>query len=293
MANNKNLEFTGERLVTEIQEYWSLEHLHRYALSLEYAKDKVVLDIASGEGYGSFLLSKVAEKVTGIDISEEAILHAKSKYLAENLYFIVGSVIAIPVPDKSIDLVVSFETLEHIAEHEMMILEILRVLKPNGLLIISTPDKKYYSDLPGYKNPFHVSELYFDEFRELMRKKFKNVHFLQQKSIVGSVVVDSNLSSGKFMDYSGDFTEVSSFDGLRNPLYHICIATNSEHALENHFASAIFSNDILSRKYFDSFQKINELSGRIEILENKINLYKQQINHPVIRFLRAIRRIFK
>lgn len=87
------MEFTGERYLPSVNGEIKYEHLHRYALCLEFVKGKTVLDIASGEGYGSALLAKVAQSVIGVDISEEAVEYAtKQYYTYENLKFLVGSV---------------------------------------------------------------------------------------------------------------------------------------------------------------------------------------------------------
>ena len=82
----ENLEFTGERLTTSLSSiHGVIEHLHRYAIAQKITKNKVVLDIASGEGYGSFLLSKEATKVYGVDIDEKSLNHAKVKYASSPL----------------------------------------------------------------------------------------------------------------------------------------------------------------------------------------------------------------
>ena len=138
--------WTGERLETFVFNDNTVEHLHRYAITIDYIKGKTVLDIASGEGYGTNLLSKYAEKVFGVDIDETSIELAKKKYSSKNLEFKIGRADLIPLEDSSMDVVVSFETLEHHDKHQEMMLEIKRVLKPGGILIMSTPDKKYYTD---------------------------------------------------------------------------------------------------------------------------------------------------
>jgi SAM-dependent methyltransferase len=113
MNNSKldpeRLPWTGERYVPEVEGELELEHLHRYAIARDLAYGKEVLDIACGEGYGSELLASVARNVTGIDISEETIAHASRKYVRSNLSFAVGSCASIPMPDASVDLVVSFD----------------------------------------------------------------------------------------------------------------------------------------------------------------------------------------
>ena len=109
-----------------------LEHLHRYLLAAELAKGRRVLDIACGEGYGSDLLSQVARLVVGVDIAIEAFEHASLRYHRPNLKFVAGSCTTIPLASGSVDVVVSFETLEHVAEHEAMLKEVRRVLVPSG-----------------------------------------------------------------------------------------------------------------------------------------------------------------
>jgi 2-polyprenyl-3-methyl-5-hydroxy-6-metoxy-1,4-benzoquinol methylase len=172
-----------ERLTTDLFTMSSVEHLHRYAIAADLCRGKDALDIASGEGYGSNLLAKVAKSVVGVDISSEVIKQASVKYARANLTFRDGAADAIPLGDSSVDVVVSFETLEHHDKHEGMLAEIKRVLRPDGIMIISTPDKLFYSDVTGYRNAYHVKELYLDEFKALIER------FLQLPTPVpGSVV---------------------------------------------------------------------------------------------------------
>ncbi|HQI46890.1 MAG TPA: class I SAM-dependent methyltransferase, partial [Bacteroidales bacterium] len=175
------MENTGERLLTEIVNQNAIEHIHRYAFALQYVKNKNVIDIASGEGYGSNILASVANAVIGIDISKEAIEHANNKYKRENLSYIHGSADNIPIESNSIDVVVSFETIEHHYKHQEMMTEIKRILNPNGLLIISSPDKLHYSLIPKYDNKYHVKELFVEEFKNLIVNNFTYSIFLNQK----------------------------------------------------------------------------------------------------------------
>lgn len=132
------MEFTGERFVPEVHGNIELEHLSCYLQACEFASGKIVLDIASGEGYGSAMLASKADKVIGVDISIEAVKHARTRYKNENLEFKVGTCNDIPLPDASVDFVVSFETIEHHDQHEEMMHEIKHVLRPGGMLLIST-----------------------------------------------------------------------------------------------------------------------------------------------------------
>jgi len=157
------------------------EHLHRYRFAREFAKDKKVLDLACGEGYGSFMLSEVSKGIIGIDIDKNVIGHATSKYNKENLRFIVGSIKEIPIEGKDIfDLIICFEALEHITEQDKLITEVKRLLRPDGIFLVSSPNKYIYSDQSGYQNPFHKRELYFNEFTKLLDKYFKHTYIYGQ-----------------------------------------------------------------------------------------------------------------
>lgn len=172
-----NMEFTGERFIPgESSTEMEAEHLQRYNFAQDAVKDLVVLDAACGEGYGSNILCANAKKVYGIDISEEAILYAKEKYPDEKLTFLCASIENIPLPDNSIDCVVSFETIEHVGEelqHKFMA-EIKRILRPSGFLLMSTPNKAVYSDMFQQDNHFHMKEFYYQEFIDFIQRYFKN-----------------------------------------------------------------------------------------------------------------------
>jgi len=215
--------WTGERLETFIHTRDTIEHLHRYAIVTNYIKGKIVLDIASGEGYGSNLMSNEASFVYGVDIDERTVQLAKEKYQRNNLKFSCGSASKIPIEDNSIDVVVSFETIEHHDKHDEMMLEIKRVLKPNGLLILSSPDKLYYSDKRNFKNKFHVKELYKEEFEQLVNKYFNKVQLLSQSYINGnSIIQKSEITQPEF--YTGSFASVAPV--AVDALYLISVASD-------------------------------------------------------------------
>lgn len=183
------LQTDGERfLPDQMPGTIALEHMHRYLFCAPLVAGREVLDIASGEGYGSALLARSATRVTGVDIDAGAVDWARKRYQAPNLEYRVGDCREIPLDDASVDVVVSFETLEHHEHHEAMMLEVRRVLRPGGLLIISTPDREVYSDNVGFHNPFHVKELYEDEFRALLARHFGQLRMLRQKVTAGSLL---------------------------------------------------------------------------------------------------------
>jgi len=227
LGSPKSLEATGERFLPgEMHGSIELEHLHRYIFAGQLVGDKAVLDIASGEGYGSFYLAKFARNVVGVDIANEAVDHAKAKYSKDNLAYRAGSCTAIPVEDSAIEVIVSFETIEHHVEHEAMMREFKRVLRPDGKLVISSPDKLEYSDKPSFQNPFHVKELYFNEFRSLLEAHFKNVQFYGQRVLLASALFSQSDTQNVVFSKLGN--ESAPAPNMPMPLYWIAVASDEK-----------------------------------------------------------------
>src|SRR5262245_34826601 len=181
-----DLEFTGERFVPGAAGEMAYEHWHRYAFARQFVQDRHVLDAACGEGYGTALLATAARNVTGVDIDAATVTHARERYAAHsNIRFETGSVAALPFSDASFDVVVSFETIEHVSADDQvrMLNEFSRVLAPRGLLLISSPNKRLYSEERDYRNPFHLHELYREELAQLLDAAFPHRRwFLQTRS---------------------------------------------------------------------------------------------------------------
>jgi O-antigen biosynthesis protein len=222
------VEFTGERYVPSVDGQIKYEHLHRYALSLAVARDKSVLDIACGEGYGTALLAQVAKSAIGVDIDASTIKHARQSYYYQNIKFLVGSCESIPLPNESVEVVTSFETIEHHDKHEEMMLEIKRVLKPGGLLVISSPNRFIYSDEPNFVNSYHVKELYYDELIELLSRHFKHISCHGQRLATGSFVFPLNSTGGDhYAAYSGDASHVTATAcPLPAPVYFLAVCSD-------------------------------------------------------------------
>ncbi|MCS7026208.1 MAG: methyltransferase domain-containing protein [Bryobacteraceae bacterium] len=181
-------EFTGERVIPGKvhPDLWN-EHFARYAFAARLARQKRVLDIASGSGYGSAELATVAQHVVGVDISEEAIEAARSSYALPNLFFQVASAEQLPFPDASFDLIVAFEVIEHLANWRGLLAEAQRLLAPDGQFVVSTPNRLYYEETRAVcgPNPYHVHEFEFEEFRSALRAYFPYVSmFLQNHTSV-------------------------------------------------------------------------------------------------------------
>ncbi len=226
-----DLTWDGERYIPGMSAHIEVEHMHRYLVARRLCAGRRVLDIACGEGYGSFALSRTAASVTGVDISDEAVEHARAAYGngAGNLSFLVGSAARIPLDDASVDVVVSFETIEHHDQHDEMLREIKRVLRPDGLLIMSSPNKHEYSDVTGYSNPWHVKELYLDEFEALLRGSFGKVDLYGQRVVTGSMLAALGDREGSLRSWRQDDPEGSDGQpGVARPLYYVALASDGE-----------------------------------------------------------------
>lgn len=175
-----------------------LWHIGRYLFALDFIDpDDTVLDIACGVGYGSYLLAKKAQKVIGIDISEDAINYAKDRYSrkAGNIEFYVGDATNIPIASSKIDVLVSFETIEHLENPDAFLIEARRVLREQGLLILSTPNK-YVALKKNVKNPYHISELFIEE----IINKLSSLGF-EIKNVYGQRPNKINVSGKEFITY--------------------------------------------------------------------------------------------
>ena len=228
-----DLPFTGERFIPGTRgEIW-VEHWHRYHFAARWAAGKRVLDVACGEGYGSALLAQHAAHVTGVDISEQALAHARAAYAAQgNLRFEAGSCAQLPLADASVDLAVSFETIEHIEEQERFLDELARVLTPEGVLVLSCPNKLEYSDRRNYTNEFHVRELYRDELRELVAKRFAHASWYGQRPTFFSVIAPEAgpPPRGHLLEVS-ESQPAEGSDALQAPLYFVLVASRDAAAI--------------------------------------------------------------
>jgi 2-polyprenyl-3-methyl-5-hydroxy-6-metoxy-1,4-benzoquinol methylase len=225
-----DLPFTGERFTPECVREMLYEHYARYAMAQRFVHGKKVLDAACGEGYGSALLAASAQQVLGVDISAEAVAHAQARYPLANLQFAQGDA-TVPQAEADFDVIVSFETLEHVHAQASMLANFKRALKPDGVLLISSPDKRTYSDLTGFSNQFHVKELYRHELEALLQSQFRHVHLFGQKLLFQSAIWD--LSAPPSVLETATQTELGTQSGLHYaPLYFIAVCSDDAAAAQ-------------------------------------------------------------
>lgn len=261
------MNFTGERFIPTEQGEIKLEHYHRYALAMQLVADKDVLDVACGEGYGSSMLARHARKVVGIDVSIETITHAKATYSGgTNLEFLQGSASSLGLPDDSFDIVISFETVEHLREQEQMLAEIRRVLRPGGILVMSSPNRPVYSDEASHHNEFHVKELDFAEFDVLLKAQFPQRIYWGQRLAVGSSIVPMPGGGNELkVLIEADGSVGDGFIHAENPVYFIAICGAETVPLPSFASSMFFTPDYDLLKQYHAYAKwAKDLEGSLK-----------------------------
>jgi O-antigen biosynthesis protein len=189
--SHRLIEWTGERCVPWTDDVQVIyEHYHRYAVAADLVRNKRVLDLASGEGFGAALLATRAAEVVGVDIDPDTVEHATRNYGSETVRFHVASITdpEALADEKPFDVVVCFEAIEHVADHAAVLRLVRSRLAEGGLVLISTPDTTIYHEEHGNDNPFHVKELSAAEFRSLLDGSFHHVAMLKQNIAVGSLL---------------------------------------------------------------------------------------------------------
>src|SRR6201997_1610428 len=163
------LTLTGERTIPglDVENYWFRRHEVVYQQLAQHCAGRDVLEAGCGEGYGADLISRVARRVIALDYDEATVAHVRARY--PRVEVIHGNLVELPLPDQSVDVGVNFQVIEHLWDQPQFVGECFRVLRPSGLLMVSTPNRITFS--PGRDtpvNPFHTRELNADELTELL-----------------------------------------------------------------------------------------------------------------------------
>lgn len=252
------------------------EHIHRYLFAKELVKGLDVLDISCGEGYGSKLLSENARAVLGADIDKDIIESAKIKYESENLHFCVNDCTKMTFEDNSFDCIISFETIEHVEEQEKFLFEIKRVLKPNGILIISTPDTYEYSFLRNYNNPDHIKEFTKKEFQTFLASKFNNVVLFGQRFVQNSIIFPCGIENNLYK-----MMECTKSDSWQ-PMYLLACCSNNK--LDLSLQGLIFGDKDSDNEFLRACEGIHDLEDQLKGASSSISELKNQIYQAQIGF---------
>ena len=279
------MEFTGERIVPgSVNDDLLNEHLCRYRFAQLLVEGKAVLDVGSGVGYGAKILAEKASKVIAVDLSEEAVRYAGREYAAGNIEIVVGDAQDLPLAGDSVDVAVSFELVEHLQGQQAHLLEISRVLKPEGWTVISTPNRIFYSQESDQANPFHTREFDFQEFYAFLKSVFSSVEVYYQNHTAGLIIGNPSLNrrvTTCLEEDAGDLEATSN--------YFVAICTRSREfqpALGN-FCLLPGTGNLLRERQ----QDIQRLEGEASKLDNALTRLQGQYDERTGWALQLNRRV--
>jgi SAM-dependent methyltransferase len=174
------LPVTGERTVPDVwhENYWYRRHEAAYRFLLPYARVRSLLEVGAGEGYGAALFATVAEQVVAIDYDRIVVGHAAGRYAEPT--FVQANVAALPIGSGTFDVVAALQVIEHVWDVPQFLAQCRRVLRPEGTLLVTTPNRLTFSPgatTPG--NPFHSHEFTAAELSGLINASgFTDVELL-------------------------------------------------------------------------------------------------------------------
>lgn len=225
------LDFTGERYIPALAgvdlSLWNVDHMIRYAFVSAFVKSKRVLDISCGTGYGSrYLALQGADQVVGVDVDDRSIQFASKFYQHPSVSFIQSDAHYVQsLEDESFDVIVSFETIEHLKNPRQFLLELRRLLKPGGQLFISCPND--YRVSPGVSE-FHLYKFRFTEFRDLYLSIFNEGVFVGQHLTVASCIMKPYAPSLKDVQFGAHHQPLPSDFFTSQYLEHLSSIENAD-----------------------------------------------------------------
>lgn len=192
------LKYTGERVIPDLMKPMNsllLEHIARYSFVIPYIKGRV-LDIACGAGYGCHMIAKTRNKsiteLIGVDVDIDTINYATKRYHHPVIKYKVGDALDPNLPQQlgEFDVILSFETLEHVQDDQTFVDHLLQMLKPGGKLIISTPFGRGRGQASN--QPFHIHQLTIQEFVDMFNSFNEKELFLQNGVCIELAVQRNN-----------------------------------------------------------------------------------------------------
>ena len=279
------MKYTGERCMPGIKglELLELEHRARYALALSFAQDAACLDLGSGSGYGASMLTTVAASVLGVDLSQEAVDFATDAFGEERVRFCQADVCADDFVDRvramhpePFGCITCFEVLEHIEQPRKLLAAIEKLLTPDGVLLISTPNIDYPYDVDKV-NPHHFVEYSLDEFQRVLSGRFEQAIVMgQQVQLISTIGHEAGAAiTPHEWRTSPDST----------PKYYLAMCTNREAPLPP-VATGLITGDahlkVVQSKLAELRQDQAHKAERLRLLEEK-----DRGNTALIQFLQA------
>jgi SAM-dependent methyltransferase len=210
-----------------------LENLYNrlagYRFAQRYVGAKSVVDVCWEEvGLGAHILAETARSVEGLTNSPGALESASTSYPAPNVSYREASLPELPYPADHLDVAVVFEVIEKLERPEDLMGEIKRVLKQDGLLVISTPDKQTHSTERGHRGPEHRREVYVPEFQELLERHFEHVHVYRQGTVAGSLIFRASEKVDGASVESARSTSTNPLFGPKPPTTRFVVAVCSD-----------------------------------------------------------------
>lgn len=281
-----DLDDTGERLIPAKNNDSVVygEHISRYLSVIDIIRDKVVLDIACGSGYGSQLLSQYAKSVTGIDNSKEAVSYAKNNYPSNNLTYLKDDAEKLSnIESATMDVVVSMETIEHLRNPEQFVKQVKRVMKPEGIFIVSTPNDNEYRE----GNEFHLHEFTLVELKLLMKKYFKKSEYYYQGNALAATLFNEKEMRSEFRNEM--LVEKSISVQPEKAIYFIVIAKNGKKSLPRLTPNIAISQHWNTKGFIEwnqerEKQMINEINTRKEVEQKILNIESSKMWSYLQRF---------
>lgn len=162
---------TGERCCPAFRDENFINHLKVYQFGSQFCREKRILDVGCGTGYGTSHLAESASIAVGVDLSRQAIRHARRHYRDRRVQFLRMNAESLAFADRSFDFVISTENFEHLTNHRANLREMSRVLADDGMLLLATPNMEMLLDV---NNPYHTHEFSYEELSQIVQEFFED-----------------------------------------------------------------------------------------------------------------------
>lgn len=240
-----------------------------YRFAQQRVKGKSVACIGRKDiGYGSFLLAETGKSVESLTNSPEILKSALALYPGANITYREANLPELPYPDNYFDVVTAFGIIETFEPPEALVEEAKRVLKQDGLLIVSTPDKQTHSNNRNYKAPSHAREMYATEFREILEQYFGQILMYRQGTVAGGLVQrdTGNLSTTCSIESTTSTSTVPSFDTALPTTHFVIALCGNQQILDQEDQQSYLLLDRERRV----FEECEDLSEDVQLLQEEI-----------------------